>query len=285
VYLTPDQLRAFRATLEDVLPAALDQLRSRHPLLARANIVKVGQIEVEADVDLNQPVAATYEIPLMSAGVSMRLDPGIGGPDQLVTFARHIIEPTVRAYEWHLRRALYDPNGSFLGVSGLLPAAVGHNVIAGIDEASTPGWRSHVTESLPDPYDTFVVAEARSMRQGEPPDLTILGTNAYRGLVQRIQPQQRMHTVSGGISMLVLHSGSIFHDPFCETDSGFIMHSGDFEFHASPIEVVADLSLDGRVSVRARRRQQMISTRRFRSGTITPPIEFSDAVFDIRRRR
>ncbi len=268
-------LRAFAATLEEVLPEALEEVRARHPLLRQVPLVGVRQVVVPADVDSADLAMATYEIPLLASGVSLKLDGAISSVDRLVEVARDIIRPTVREYERSLRTGLYSPTNGFLGVGGLLPSDTGTNVIAGISEVTTPGWRSQVTQTHTTVYDAFVASESRCMRRGKAPDLTVLGTRAYAKLVAGMQPQQRFTKIRRGIAMLALHSGTIFHDPFCATEAGYMVHTEDFGFHASPFDVVAEIGLDGRIRVLVRRREQMIASRRFRSGVITPPPAYS----------
>lgn len=204
----------------------------------------------------------------------MQLDPSVTSIDRLAEARSGIREHTAWAYERDVRTGLYVPADGFLGIHGLLPREVGTNIIGGINEATTPGWRSQVTHTQPSMYSSFVAAERRCIVGGRAPDLTILGTNAYRELVMCIQPQQRFMDIHAGIPMLRLHSGALFHDRFCETNTGYMMHSADFNFHASPFDIVVEVGIDGVIRVHVRRREQLIASRRFRSGTITPPPDY-----------
>jgi hypothetical protein len=263
-------LHAFASRIEGALPAALEQIRAQHPLLRHVTFTAVSRIGVPVDVNADRPAIATYELPRLSSGVSLEVDSTVTTIDCLAEATTAIIDYAVFEYERDIRTGLYAPANGFLGVGGLLPPAVGGNIIGGIDEASTPGWRSQVTATQPSMYRAFVASEARCIARGKAPDLTLLGTDGYRSLVVEIQPQQRFTTIRAGIPMLQLHAGGLFHDPFCDANTGYMLHAEDFQFLASPFDIVADVGIDGRIRIHVLRREQMIARRRFRSGTITP---------------
>ncbi|MBV9493153.1 MAG: hypothetical protein JOZ54_02820 [Acidobacteria bacterium] len=267
------EVRSFADDIERALPAALNQIRANHPLLHHATLATGSRLAIPADIHAEQPTIATYELPALSSGVALDVDSTVTTIDRLSESTTAIIGYIAFEYERDIRSGLYVPDNGFLGIAGLLPANVGANVVAGISEASAPGWRSQVTQTRPNMYEAFVTSEARCFAGGKAPDLTILGTDAYHALVMNIQPQQRFTTVRAGFSMLQLHAGGLFHDPFCHADGGYMLHTADFQFHASPFDPIADIGIDGQIRIHVRRREQITTNRRYRSGMIAPASE------------
>ncbi len=264
-------LGLFAALLEELLPEMLEEIPASHPLLAEAARQScVSRVTVLADVGEQRPMPVTYDVPLIAAATCRPLHPGISNREHLFNFGIDIVGLLVREYERSLRTSLYTSNNGFLGVSGLLPAVVGLNEIGGISERRSPGWRSQVTQTRTTISDALARLERQCLRNGQAPDLVLLGTNAYREIIASYQPQQRFRDVLRGIPLLKLNRSSVFHDPFCETDTGYVLHTSDFAFHASPFNIFVEAGLDGRVQVAVIRREQMLSYRRFRSGRITP---------------
>ena len=89
-----------------------------------------------------------------------------------------------------------------------------------------------------------------------------------------MQPQQRIWSISGTTKLLMLNRGAVYHDSLCGPDSGYVVTTDDFGFHATAPRFATDVALDGGIRVRIRRDEQFLAFRRYRSGALVPLAAF-----------
>jgi hypothetical protein len=258
--------------LNQRLAMELDRVAGRHPLLARArrSSARARRIMVDADVRTDMPVTATYDVSGLGFGVDYRLDASMTTLDSIIPFTARYAAAAVRAYERDVRSRLYRPRSGFLGIEGLVPSIVGHNIVGGIDDGVYPGWQSNAVANLYGVLDTLNVLGAVCSTEDREPDLTVLGTSAYRELVASFQVQQRFWMISGTTTLLMLNRGGVYHDAQCSSDSGYVVTTDDIGFHAAAPRITTEFTPDGRIRIRIRRDEQLFAYRRYRSGAVVP---------------
>lgn len=260
-------------TLAKSLARELDRVASRNPLLnlARRSSARARRVIVNADIRTNTPIVARYDVPSLAFGVDYRIDPSMTTLDSIIPRVDQYAVAAVRQYEKDLRSRLYRPHSGFLGLERLVPGTVGSNVIGGIDERLHPGWQSYAATNTYGVLDTLnVLDEVCATEDGEP-DLTVLGTRAYGELVSSMDVQQRYWMISGTTTLLMLNGGGVYRDAQCGADSGYVLTTADFGFHAAVPRLMTEFTPDGRIRIRIRRDEQLVAHRRFRSGVVVPP--------------
>lgn len=225
---------------------------------------------IDADVKMDAPMTATYDVPGLGFGVDYRLDPSMTTLDHIIPATGRYAVSAIREYERDIRSRLYRPRAGFLGLGGLVPPTVGDNIIGGIDEGLYPGWQSNAVTNMYGILDTLNVLDAACSSEDAEPDLTVLGTSAYRELVAGTQVQQRCWMISGSAKLLTLNSGGVYHDAHCAPHGGYVMTTDDFGFHAPAPRIGTEVTPDGRIRFRIRRDEQLFAYRRYRSGAIVP---------------
>lgn len=259
------------AALNQRLATEFDRLAGQHPLLGRArrSSDRARKIFVDADVR-TATLTATYDVPCFGVGADQRLDASITTLDRVIPFVHRCAVAAARGYERDIRLRLYQPRDGFLGLEGVVPTSVDTSVVGGIDETLYPGWRSNAAMNLSGVLDTLNVLDTICSTDDEEPDLTVLGSTAYRELVTSMQPQQRFWSISGTSKLLMLNGGAVYHDPLCSSESGYVLKTNDFGFHAAPPRFATEVTPDGRIRIRIRREEQFIAFRRYRSGALVP---------------
>jgi hypothetical protein len=214
---------------------------------------------------------ARYDVPSLAFGVDYRIDPSMTTLDSIIPRVRQYAVAAVRQYEKDLRSRLYKPHSGFLGLERLVPGTVGSNVIGGIDERLHPGWQSHAATNTYGVLDTLNLLDDVCATEDGEPDLTVLGTRAYGELVSSMDVQQRCWMISGTAKLLMLNGGGVYRDAQCGADSGYVLTTADFGFHAAVPRLMTEFTPDGHIRIRIRRDEQIVAHRRYRSCVIVPP--------------
>jgi hypothetical protein len=267
-----DACAKIEATLNQRLAKEIDRTAASHPLFAkvRRSADRVRRMTVEADVRADMPVIATYDIPSLGFGIDHRLHSSMTTLDGIIPFIDRYAVTVVREYERDLRSRLYRSREGFLGLEGVVPPSVGDNTVGGIAETVYPGWCSNTAVNLYGVLDTLNVLDTICSTDDDEPDLTVLGTSAYRELIASMQPQQRFWSISGTTKLLMLNRGAVYHDSLCGPDSGYVVTTDDFGFHAAAPRFATEVTPDGRIRIRIRREEQFLAFRRYRSGALVP---------------
>jgi len=217
-------------------------------------------------------VVANFDVPGLGFGVEYRLDSSITTLDRLIPLTAQYAVAAARAYDRDLRSRLYRTRHGFLGLEGLIPPVVGDNVIGGIDEAIYPGWQSKAATNTLGVRETLNTLDAVCSTAAGEPDLTVLGTAAFRDLVLSTQVQQRFWTISGDTALFLVNGGDVYHDSQCGPEAGYVVTTADFGFHASAPQIATEVTPDGRIRIRIRRDEQLFASRRYRSGAVVLPV-------------
>jgi hypothetical protein len=264
-------LMAITATLAEMIPELVVEARSTHPLVASAlrSNGDVGQIIVGVDVNTGVPIVATYDVPVVGLAAQMPLDLLLGSADRRIEFACDLLRTIARQYDRDLHSRVANSTLGFYGLRAALPQIVGTNTFGSIDESLVAGWRSRVVSGTKGVFQALISLERRCTRSGKSPDLTILDSHSYLEVVSRFQPQQRFYRMtSTGRPLLAFNGGSLYREPYADKGSIYTLHTSDFVFHDSPVEVYFDITIDGQLRAHMRQREQLFPIRRFRSGTV-----------------
>lgn len=265
-------LMAVTATLTEIIPDLVLESRRTHPLLASAlrSNGDVAEIVIGVDVNTAVPIVATYDVPRIGLGVQMPLELFLGSSDRRVEFGYDLLRTIARQYDCDLHRRVTNSTRGFLGLRAALPEIVGANSLGSIDVRSVAGWQSQVVSGASGILQALTSLEQRCTQSGKSPDLTILDSHSYSEVVSRFQSQQRFYrmTSTGGRPLLAFNAGSLYREAYADKGSIYTLHTSDFVFHDSPVEVYFDITIDRQLRAHMRQREQLFPIRRFRSGTV-----------------
>jgi len=274
-----DQLRGFAVMLQDAIAEALDREPATHPLIVTSTRLpeRVAKIMVDADVR-DTTLKATYDVPIVASSVASRIDPTLGSMDHLVSMAGDLIASAIESHDTELMTQLAGSGESgLLGLGTYIRPTIGTALIGGIREEIYPGWKSQIETGRGSALSSLLSLELRCTGLGQPPDLTILGSDAYSAVIASIEPQQRYTEMYRGlIPMMKLNSGLLYRDSYSDPLARYMLHTSDFRVYVAPPVVTVEVGLDRRLRVSVKRGHQLVSGRRFRSGTIIDPFATDD---------
>jgi hypothetical protein len=223
----------------------------------------------DVDVDEDVPMMASYDLPRLKSDVTFDASLIVANPDRVVDGAAGLANYVVHTYERELRRRIVASKlANYVGLRVALPESVGLRRVGEIDEVEFPGWRSQSVSGVVDAYSGLVILDSLCSRGMKFPDLTIVDPKTYSEVASRFQTQQRFWTVVGGTPMLAFMGGSLYPEAQAESRTAFTVHSSDFVFHHTPVQVSVALAANGYMTVEVTGREQLYPVRRYRSGTL-----------------
>lgn len=264
-------------SLQDMLPGAARESRERHPLFRHVPAMEVrgSRVVLPADVRAQAPLPAVFDVPFSAASFVARLPNQGSDRDQQVEWLLGVLSRAIRTYETANRRAMYSATGQRLGFRQLLPSKIEPQVVAGIDEASTPGWRSfrqvetsrNGQRSLLDSV-SMLAQSCRATRSS----MVVVGRNRWHQLMAEFSPQQIFYvSTDSSDPSLCFGRTQILHDGDCGDDDVFLVEPHDFAHILGDFRVAVDQRADGQaVEVTIFGREQLATQRRYRSGSLMP---------------
>lgn len=264
-------------SLQEMLPGAARELRKRHPLFRHVPAMEVrgSTVVLPADVGARASLPAVFDVPFSAASFVARLPHADSDHDRRVEWLLSVVSRAIRTYETANRRAMYSAAGQRLGFRQLLPSKVEPQVVAGIDEASTPGWRSfrqvelsrngqrHLLDSV-----SMLAQSCRATRSS----MVVVGRNRWHQLMEEFSPQQIFYVSADSSDPSICFGRTrILHDGDCGTDDVFLVEPQDFAHILGDFRVAVDQRADGQaLEVTVLGREQLATQRRYRSGSLMP---------------
>lgn len=277
--------------LNSILDDAVSAIRDEHPLLRKIGFSTSAARHLVLAVDVREKVLpqANYDVPLFSQRA--RFDIGDAAEvDSLVRRTADLVSHFVGALRRSILQSLFAATGTVHGLNTLLPEKVGSNVIAGINEVGVHGWRSQISgvQRRADDSTIPIIQHLEQLacecsRYGTSPDLTVLGRDAFLGLLNSATRRVRIKTQfitddDDDRDYLPFYGGILYCDPSCAPEDGYMLHTSDFELHHSPISVTADRMFEvPQIGVTINHHRQLITCRRYRSGRLSRSSTLTEA--------
>jgi hypothetical protein len=262
-------------SLQDMLPGAVREIRKTHPVFRHVPAMEVrgSSVVLPADVRAQAPLPAVFNVPFSAASFVARLPNESSDHDRQVEWLLSVLSRAIQTYETANRRAMYSATGQRLGFRQLLPAKVESQVVAGIDEASTPGWRSFRQVELSRNGQRRLLDSVSMLAQScraTRSSMVVVGRNRWHQLMEEFSPQQ-IFFVSADSSdpSIYFDRTRILHDGDCGADDVFLVEPQDFAHILGDFHVAVDQRADGQaVEVTVLGREQLATQRRYRSGSL-----------------